>query len=68
MAGAGNSYRKGWFSTVDLLVLTSLDKHLLLITYLTFLRSKYLNEEDNGTEPSPLVSVPCFCSDLARKN
>jgi hypothetical protein len=50
-------------STVDLLVLTSLD-HLLFIVklyFFLFYKTTYLNEEVNRTEPSPSVRVPWIC-------
>ncbi len=43
-------------STVDLLVLTSLD-HLLLLCTVYFFKTSCLNEEVNGTKPSLSVSV-----------
>ncbi len=51
----------GRLSTVDLLVLTSLDPLLLILeTLFFFTDSTYLNEEAYGTEPpSPSVSVHC---------
>ncbi len=52
---------KGRISTIDLLVLTSLDQLLLkLQALLTFYETRYLNEEVNCAEPSPSVSVPWF--------
>ncbi len=47
-------------STVDLLLLTSLDHPLLIIqTLFTFFyKTSYLNEKVNCTEPSPTVKVP----------
>jgi hypothetical protein len=52
----------GRLSTVDLLVLTSLDQLLFTLqTLLTlFYKTSYLNKESNRTEPSPPISVPCF--------
>jgi hypothetical protein len=51
----------GWLSTVDLLVLTSLDQLLLILeTLFTFNNTSYLNEEVNCTKPSPSVGVPCM--------
>ncbi len=49
-------------STADLLVLTGLDKLLLIQqTLFTFFNeTSYLSEEVNRTEPSPSVSVPWF--------
>jgi hypothetical protein len=46
-------------STVDLLVLTSLDQvHFILPTLCPFYKTSYLNEEVNCTEHSPSVRVP----------
>ncbi len=55
----GNPYSKGRLSTVDLLLLASLD-HLLLIfqTLFTFYNTSYLNMGVNSTESFLLVSVP----------
>ncbi len=54
---AGNPYWKGRLSTIDLLVLTSLDQLFLYSQcYLHLLQN---NDEVNCTEPSPSVSVPC---------
>ncbi len=52
-------YRMGRISTVDLLVLTSLNELLfkLKLNFL-FYKATYLNEEVNCTEPSPSVRVP----------
>ncbi len=45
---------------IDLLVLTSLDKLLLIMgTLFTVLKTRYLNAEVKRTVPSPSVSVPC---------
>ncbi len=52
-----NPYWRGRLSTIDLLVLISLDQ-------LLFNRSSYLNEEVNCIKPSPSVSVPCINSQL----
>ncbi len=49
---------EGRLSTVDLLVLTSLDQVLLILQTFTFLQTSY--EEVNCTEPSSSVSVPLF--------
>ncbi len=58
-ARPGNPYWRERFSTVDLLVQTSLDQLLLrLKTLFTFLLNKLFNEEVNCTEPPPSVSVP----------
>ncbi len=47
-------------STVDLLVLNSLDQfHFIEKIIYLFCKMSYLNEEVNCTEPSPSVSVPC---------
>jgi hypothetical protein len=45
----------GRLSTVDLLVLTSLDQLLFIlkIVFTFFYKTSYLNEEVNGIEPSP---------------
>jgi hypothetical protein len=57
---SGNSYRRGRISTVDLLVLTSLDKLLFTqkILLFFFYKTSYSNKEVNRTEPSPSVSAP----------
>ncbi len=57
---AGKSYLGGRFSTVDLLVLTSLDQFVskLKILFFLFYKTSYLNEEVNCTEPSTSISVP----------
>jgi hypothetical protein len=50
---------KGWLNTVDLLVLTSLDKLLLIlkINFFLFYKTSYLNKKVNHAEPSPSVRV-----------
>jgi hypothetical protein len=47
---------------VDLLVLISLDQLLFILKVLltSFTKQANLNEEVNGTEPSPFVSIPCL--------
>ncbi len=52
----------GRLSTVNLLVLTSLNQQLLILknTIYDFRKTSYLIEEVNRTESSPLVSVPCI--------
>jgi len=60
----GKSFCKGIFNTVDLLVLTSLDR--LLFTLKICYKTIYLNLEVNCTEPSPSVSVPCSCFFVAQ--
>ncbi len=51
----------GRLSTIDLLVLKSLDLLLLTIkNYLLYYKTSYLNKEVNRTEPSPSVSTPCL--------
>jgi hypothetical protein len=52
----------GRLSTVDLIVLTSLDQLLFILKlyFSIFAKKTYLNEEVNRTEPSNLVRVPCF--------
>jgi hypothetical protein len=47
-------------STVDLLVLTSLDQLLFIVKklFLLFDKTSNLNEEVNGTDPSTSVRVP----------
>jgi hypothetical protein len=53
-AGARNTNWRGRLSTVDLLVLTSLDQLLLILqTFFLFYKTSYLIEEVNHTEPSP---------------
>jgi hypothetical protein len=54
MDEARESLLRGRLSTVDLLVLTSLDQFFDLLFY----KTSYLNEEVNCTEPSLSVSVP----------
>jgi hypothetical protein len=49
---------KGKISIVDLLVLNSLGR--LLLVLFTFYETSYFNEEINRTEPYPLVSIPWF--------
>jgi len=50
---------KGRVSTVDLLVLTNLDRLLFWWKYyLMCSKASYINEEVNCTEPFPSVSVP----------
>jgi hypothetical protein len=60
---------KGRLSTVDLLVLTSLDQLLLIVQthYLHFYKTSYPNEEVNCTEPSPSVSVPWSWSKIPER-
>ncbi len=59
--GPGNPYGRGRLSTVDLLLLTGLDRLLFLVkmVYLHY-KTSYFNEEVTCTEPSSLVSVPCM--------
>jgi len=55
----GNPYCRGRLSTADLLTHTSLDLQVFMMqNYLLFYKTSYLNEEANGTKPSPSVSVP----------
>ncbi len=55
----GKPYWIGSISTVDLLVLTSLDQLLFKLTLnFLFYKATFLNEEVNCTEPSPSVRVP----------
>ncbi len=57
MVRPGKSYWRGRLSTVDLLVLISLDQLLFIIKMLiAFLR--YMLEEANSTDPSRSVSIP----------
>ncbi len=58
----GKSYWAGRLSTVDLLVLTSLDQRIfkLKILFSFFCKTGILKEEVTCTEPSPSVSIPCF--------
>ncbi len=47
--------------TVDNLVLTSYDQFIFLLKILIpFVKTSYLNEEVNCTEPSPSVCVPMY--------
>ncbi len=55
------SYWRGRLRTVDLLVVTSLYKFLLIVKILfTFYKTRYLNVEVNCTEPSLFVSFLWF--------
>jgi hypothetical protein len=58
---AGKAYLRGRISTVDLLVLTSLDEVLfnLKLYFPFFTKTTYLNEEVNCTDPFPSVRLPC---------
>jgi hypothetical protein len=60
--GQNTVARKVLHSTIDLLVLTSLDQLLLTenINYF-FTKTSYLNEEVNCIDPSTTVSIP-FCN------
>jgi hypothetical protein len=59
----GSPYIRGRLSTVDFLVLTSIDELLLIMKrYLLFYRTGKLNEEVNRTEPSPSVMLPWIYS------
>jgi hypothetical protein len=50
---------RGRLSTIDLLVLTSLDQHFLILQeFLLFYKTTYLNVDVHHTEPSASVSVP----------
>ncbi len=53
---------KGMIGTVDLLALTSLD--LLLFIFFIFYKTTYLNEEVNGSEPSPSISALCSSAEV----
>jgi len=57
---AGKSFWRGRLSTVDLLVLTSLDQILILleILFTFFYKTSYPTEEINCTQPAPSVSIP----------
>jgi hypothetical protein len=59
------SYRRGQLCTVDLLVLTSLDRLLLILKTLftPFIKQVTFNEEINCTEPSRSVGIPCFANE-----
>ncbi len=65
----GNSYRRGSLSTVDLLVLNSLDQLLvkmqILLTFST--KTSYLDEEVNCTEPSPFSKASRVLSHMCAK-
>jgi hypothetical protein len=58
----GSLTKGGRLSTVDLLVLTSLDQFFCIenIINLSY-KTSYLNDVVNCAEPSPLVSIPWFC-------
>ncbi len=53
---------RGWSSTIELLVLTSLDQPLWLLKTLLLYETVYPNEEVNRTESSPSVCVPWWHS------
>jgi hypothetical protein len=55
---AGNPNWRRRVSTVDLLVLTSLDQLLFWKYFSPYYKTSYLNEEVDCTEPSPSLSVP----------
>ncbi len=58
---ARNPNWRGRFSTVYLLVQTSLDQLLLILQKCCiFYKTSYLNEEVNSTEHSLLIGVPCI--------
>ncbi len=50
-------------STIDLLALTSLEMLFFIFKmfFFFFYKTTYRKKEVNGTEPSPLISVPCRC-------
>jgi hypothetical protein len=55
------AFLKGRLSTVELLVLTSLEQLLLTLrTVFTFYKTSYLNEKVKGTGSSPTVSTPWY--------
>jgi hypothetical protein len=60
-AAIGKTYKSGWSSTVDLLVLTSSDQLFVSNENIIYYSCKtnYLNEEFKCTEPSHSVSLPC---------
>ncbi len=64
MPSPGNPFFRERISTVDLLVLTSLDQLLFLlwILFIFFYKTSYLNEEVNCTEASTSIRVPCLIS------
>jgi hypothetical protein len=57
----GKSYWRGRLGTVDLLVLTSIDKFLFILKKICYhiYKTSYLYEEVNCTKPSPSVSISC---------
>ncbi len=57
----GKPYKRGWPSTVNLLVLTSSDQLFVSNENIIYYSCKtnYLNEEFKCTEPSHSVSLPC---------
>jgi len=58
----GKSYWRARLSTVDLLVLTSINQLLFTMKILfTFYKTSYLNKEANCSEPFPSVSIPWKC-------
>ncbi len=64
----GSSNKRGQLSTIDLLVLISLDQRLFYLkNFLLFLQTSYFNEEVNSTDPSPSVSVPWSCDYTGNK-
>ncbi len=47
----GNSFGRGWISTVDLIVLTSIYQMFLILNFFLIYKTSYLNEEVNWCKP-----------------
>ncbi len=64
-----NSYWRGRNSTIDLLVLTSLDNRLLILKsfFLLFNKTSYINKVVNCTEYSPSMRVPWLLGWVAQQ-
>ncbi len=58
MPKTGNTYWRGRISTVDLLVLSSSDKLLLIVNIRFYLLQN--NKEVNCNDPTPSVRAPCL--------
>ncbi len=61
---SGNTNWRERLSTVDLLVLISLDQLLLKLKTLLSCKKSYPNEEVNCTEPSPSDSIPWLSTNI----
>jgi hypothetical protein len=59
---SGNPHWWGRLNTVDLIVLTSLDRLIFILKILfTFLKTRHLNEGVSCTKPTSSVRVSCIC-------